>query len=339
MTWLTFRLSGQAPVKIRTISLMPFEIKSKENQMNNLKQVTGGAISPATAWSGDGMLAVGYKPLMWLMALLFAAVVAGCGGNSSGTATATPASNGSVTAVNLLTAGDFAILASTAVSYGGAASAVGVTGNVGLSPGTSITGFAQTMDSSNDYATASEVVAAPSMTNSGRIYAPNYTGGAAGSTGLTPAKMTTAQNDLITAYNDAKNRPAGTGTFLDAGAAGEISGLTLAPGVYTWVTNANVAINSNVTLHGTATDVWVFQIPGTLTMASAATVTLTGGALPKNIFWQVGGATVTLGSTAHIEGVILAKAAITLGSGATANSRLLAQSAVTLGGTVTQPAP
>jgi hypothetical protein len=320
---------------------MPFEIKSKENQMNNLKQVTGGAIRPATAWSGDGMLAAGYKPLTWLMALLFAAFVAGCGGSSS-SGTATPAPKGSATAVNLLTAGDFAILANSAITYNGTAGASAVKGDVGISPNSSasITGFGgYALDAKNDFATASEVVAAPSMANSGRIYAPDYTGGVAGSTNLTPAKMTKAQNDLITAYNDAKNRPAGTGTFLDAGAAGDISGLTLAPGVYTWVTNANVAINSNVTLHGTATDVWIFQIPGTLTMASTATVTLTGGALPKNIFWQVGGATVTLGSTAHIEGVILAKAAITLGSGATANSRLLAQSAVTLGGTVTQPAP
>ena len=278
------------------------------------------------------------KPLTWFMALLLAAFVAGCGGSNGSTA----ASATSTVAVNLLTAGNFAILANTAVTYNGTAGASAVTGDVGISPATSaaITGFGgYALAATNDYATASEVVAAATIANSGRIYAPNFTGGQAGSTGLTPAKMTAAQNDMITAYNDAKNRPAGTGTFLDAGAAGNINGLTLSPGVYTWVTNANVAITTNVTLSGTATDVWIFQIPGTLTMGPAATVTLGGAAKAKNIFWQVAGTGVTLGTTARIEGVILSKTQITLNAGATANSRLLAQTAVTLGGTVTQPAP
>lgn len=310
--------------------------------MNRYKSVNAGTVAHFTRLPNDGFHFAGYKPLMWLMALLLAAVVAGCGGsNGSSTAAPVPVPGTGTAAVNLLTAGDFAILANTAVTYNGTAGAAAVTGDMGISPSfsSSITGFGgYKLDATNDFATASEVVAAPSMANSGRIYAPDYTGGAAGSTGLTPAKMTTAQNDMVTAYNDAKNRPAGTGTFLDAGAAGNIGGLTLAPGVYTWTAPGNVAINSNVTLHGTATDVWIFQIPGTLTMASAATVALTGGALPKNIFWQVAGG-VTLGTTAHIEGVILSKTAITLGTNATANSRLLAQTAVTLGGTVTQPAP
>lgn len=282
------------------------------------------------------------KPLTWFMALLLTAFVAGCGGSNGSTAASATAPGGSTVAVNLLTAGNFAILANTAVTYNGTAGASAVTGDVGISPNTSaaITGFGgYALAATNDYATASEVVAAPTIANSGRIYAPNFTGGAIGSTGLTPAKMTAAQADMITAYNDAKNRPAGTGTFLDAGAAGNINGLTLPPGVYTWVTNPNVAITTNVTLSGTATDVWIFQIPGTLTMASTATVTLGGAAKAKNIFWQVAGTGVTLGTTAHMEGVILSKTAITLGVGATANSRLLAQTAATLGGTVTQPAP
>ncbi len=76
-------------------------------------------------------------------------------------------------------------------------------------------------------------------------------------------------------------------------------------------------------------------------MGSGATVTLAGGALPKNIFWQVAGGTgVTLGTTSHMEGVILAAKAITVNTGATANSRFLAQSAVTLNAnTIVQPAP
>jgi hypothetical protein len=73
--------------------------------------------------------------------------------------------------------------------------------------------------------------------------------------------------------------------------------------------------------------------------ASATKVILTGGALPKNIFWQAAGA-VALDTTAHMEGIVLSQTAITLATGATVNGRLLAQTAVTLdGSTVTQPAP
>ena len=240
-------------------------------------------------------------------------------------------------AVNLLTAGDFAILANTAVTYNGPAAASAVTGDVGISPAAAsyITGFTSHVDATNDFATATEVA--------GKIYAPGYTGGQIGSLGTTPAKMTVAQNDMVTAYNDARLRTAAVaGPFLDRDNtvnAGDIGGLILAPGVYTWATNSNVTIQTDVTLNGNATDVWIFQIPGTLNISNGKSVLLTGGALPKNIFWQVGGTGVTLGTGAHIEGVVLSKTLITLGVGATANSRLLAQTAVTLSGTVTQPAP
>ncbi len=245
-------------------------------------------------------------------------------------------------AVNLLTAGDFTILANTAVTYNGTAAASAVTGDVGISPAAAsyITGFSIfAVDSTNDFATAAEVVPVSGVAASGRMYAPDYTGGQLLSNGLTPAKMTLAQNDLVTAYNDARLRTAGTGAFLDAGAGGDIGTLNLVPGVYTWVTNSNVTISSNVTLTGNATDVWIFQIPGTLNISNGVSVVLGGTAKAKNIFWQVGGTGVTLGTGAHIEGVVLSKTLITLGVGATANSRLLAQTAVTLGGSVTQPAP
>ena len=84
-------------------------------------------------------------------------------------------------------------------------------------------------------------------------------------------------------------------------------------------------------------DVWIFQVAGTLNQANATHVTLAGGALAKNIFWQVAGA-VTLGTTAHFEGVILAKTMIAVNTGASVNGRLLAQTAVTLQmNAVTQP--
>jgi hypothetical protein len=66
-------------------------------------------------------------------------------------------------------------------------------------------------------------------------------------------------------------------------------------------------------------------------------VLLTGGAVPKNIFWQVAGR-VELGTTAHLEGIALSQTAITLGTGASINGRLLAQTAVSLdSNTVVQP--
>ena len=277
------------------------------------------------------------NPLMWFMALLLAAIVAGCGGGNGGTAAPGPGPGGStLAAVNLLTAGDFAILASAAITYNGAASAVAVTGDVGVAPGTSISSFpGYAVDAKNDFATASNVVAAPTIANSGRIYTPSFTGGQTGSTGLTPAKMTAAHNDMITAYNDAKNRAAGTGTFLNAGTAGDIGGLTLAPGVYTWPAPGSVTISTDVTLTGSATDVWIFQIAGTLDLTAAKKVLLGGSAMAKNIFWQTGGA-VTLGTTSHMEGVILSGTGITQNTGATANGRLLAQSQVTFNA-VTQP--
>jgi hypothetical protein len=282
---------------------------------------------------------------MWSTTLLLAALVAGCGGSGDGVPGAGPGpgpgpGSGSA-AVNLLTAGNFAILANSAITYNGAASAVAVTGDVGISPtaSTGITGFTMTKDATCDFAIASQV-AAP-----GKIYAPDYTGtgaGCTGGTGLTPAKMIAARNDKLTAYNDAAGRTPGVGaTNLDLG-AGTLTTRTLAPGTYTWktpgTTGGNVSITGDITLTGTATDVWIFQISGTLTQATAASIILGGTAKAKNIFWQVAGG-ATLNGTAHMEGVILSATTITLPAGSSANSRLLAQTAVTLGGTVTQPAP
>ena len=83
----------------------------------------------------------------------------------------------------------------------------------------------------------------------------------------------------------------------------------------------------------------IFQIAGGITQASATSVILSGGALPKNIFWQAFGA-VALDTTAHFEGIILSQTEITLATGASINGRLLSQTAVTLDqSTVTQPAP
>jgi len=99
----------------------------------------------------------------------------------------------------------------------------------------------------------------------------------------------------------------------------------------------NVTVPSDVTISGSASDVWIFQIAGNLTMSAAMNVTLSGGAQAKNIFWQVAGQ-VTLGTTSHLEGIVLCKTNITLQTGASLNGRALAQTSVILDkNAVTQP--
>jgi len=220
--------------------------------------------------------------------------------------------------VVLGTAGNFVILAKSGIDT--VPNSV-VTGDIGVSPidSTAITGFGLTMDGSNTFSTSAQVI--------GKVYAADYTA-------PTPAIMTTAVSDMQTAYTDAAGRTNPTATELGAG---NIGGMTLAPGLYKWGTG--VSISTNVTLSGGSNDVWIFQIAGGITQASATSVILTGGALPKNIFWQAFGA-VALDTTAHFEGIILSQTEITLATGASINGRLLSQTAVTLDqSTVTQPAP
>jgi Ice-binding-like len=99
--------------------------------------------------------------------------------------------------------------------------------------------------------------------------------------------------------------------------AGEIGGLTLAPGLYQWGTE--VSITTDVTLSGGPHDVWIFRVAGALSQANATRVTLTGGAQAKNIFWQIAGA-VDIGPAAHFEGVVLAKAMVAVDIGASVHS-------------------
>ena len=128
---------------------------------------------------------------------------------------------------------------------------------------------------------------------------------------------------METAYKNAAGR---TADVTELG-AGNIGGLTLAPGVYKWGTG--VIIPTDVTLSGSKNAVWIFQIAGTLNISSAKKVILQSGALPKNIFWQVAGAT-TLGTNSTFNGNILDKTNIALQTGAVLNGRALAQTAVTL---------
>ena len=90
-----------------------------------------------------------------------------------------------------------------------------------------------------------------------------------------------------------------------------------------------MTIPTNVTLTGSSTSVWIFQIAGTLNISSGKRVILSGGAHARNIFWQVAGQT-SLGTTSVFNGNILGKTAIVIKTGAKLNGRALAQTAVTL---------
>jgi len=117
---------------------------------------------------------------------------------------------------------------------------------------------------------------------------------------------------------------------------GLIGGQTLAPGLYKW--NTGITLLSDLYLDGGANDVWILQSAGDLYLAAGKTIHLTGGAQAQNVIWQVN--SVTLGASAHLEGIALASTAINLITGASAHGRLLAQTAVAIdGSTVTQSAP
>jgi hypothetical protein len=251
---------------------------------------------------------------LWLMALLLVVSMTGCGGSGSSSSTAT----GGVT---LGTAANYAILAKTAVSS--VPSSV-VTGNIGLSPAARnyLTGWSLISEPTDTYFTSGQVVAP------GKLYAADNVGG------TTSVDLTTAIGNMGTAYTDAAGRAATSAATTNVG-AGTLTDLTLAPGVYVW--GSAVTIPTNLTLNGSDTDVWIFKVSGTLTMAAAKKVILSGGAQARNIFWQVADA-VTIGANTHFEGIILGQTSITLGNLASINGRLLAQSAVILdASTVTVP--
>ncbi len=212
------------------------------------------------------------------------------------------------TPVNLGSAGTFAILAKTGVST---TSVTSIIGNIGVSPAaaTYITGFALITDSSNTFSRSSLIT--------GKIYAADYAV-------PTPALMTTAISDMQTAYTDAAGRTNPTATELGAG---NIGGLTLAPGLYVWSTG--VTIPTTLTLSGGPNDVWIFEIAQNLNVGNGVSIILSGGAQAKNVFWQVAGQ-ATLGTTSSFQGIILSKTAIVMNTGATLTGAEYAQSAVTL---------
>jgi hypothetical protein len=206
--------------------------------------------------------------------------------------------NATAVEVDLGTANNFAVLAGSTVTSASTTTING--GDVGLSPGTSITG--------------------PITIN------PSYT------THVADGVALQAQNDLTTAYNQA------AGLALTATLTGtDLGGLTLTPGVYFFSSSAQLTGKLTLNGEGLADPVFVFQIGSTLTTASNSSVVMTndGGSFTPGIsvFWQVG-SSATLGTGTAFEGNILALTSITANTGATIlDGRVLARNgAVTLDG-------
>lgn len=237
------------------------------------------------------------------------------------------------TAPDLGTAGNFVVLSKAAITD---VPTSAITGDVGASPITGaaiavscseVTGTIWQVDDAYTSASTTCAVSGTANSNAGKTY------------------VDTAILDMGTAYDtavDVTANPAGTGAFLDVG-SGTLGtpGVSrdFVPGVYTWGTA--VTITDDIYLNGSATDVWVFQISGTLDISSAKQVHLTGGAMPANVFWAVTG-NVTLGTTSVFEGNILTTGTshIAMLTGATLHGRALSDGEVWLqSSTVSATAP
>ena len=229
------------------------------------------------------------------------------GGPSLDSGPSTDSGGGAARPVGLGAASAFVILAQGAVTNTPPSL---ISGDIGDSAATTaqMTGFAWIADPSNTFSTSPQLV--------GRAYAADHVG-------TTPAVLTMAVRDMLLAFTDAASRT----PDVSVTGAGNIGGMTLRPGVYRWT--AALSIATPVTLNGSATDVWVFQVGAALDMAASARVELSGGARPENVFWRVGAA-AALGAGAHCKGIIMADAAITLGAHASITGRLLSRTTVGL---------
>ena len=198
--------------------------------------------------------------------------------------------------IDLGTAETFAILGGTEVTFAGTGTTT-VFGDIGVSPGSSVTGQAN-LDQSG-----------------GIVYTP-------------PSLVDQAKIDVTAAYGTAAGL-----TPIQSG-LGDLTGLSLVPGVY----QGNLSLTGALTLAGNEDSYWVFQASSTLTVGSAAEITMTGGANSCNVFWQVGTSATIDGSRLFV-GTVMADQAITVTSGATIEGRLLALNAETTldNDTITRP--
>lgn len=197
--------------------------------------------------------------------------------------------------VNLGTASNYAVLAGSTITNTGDTTIGGdAGGNIGVSPGTAITGFP------------------PGVISNGTAHSAD-------------AETLQAQADLTIAYNDAASRPS------DANLSGsDLGGMTLTTGVYTFNDSAQLTGTLTLDAQGDPDAAFIFQIGSTLTTASGSSVELINGARYCRVFWQVG-SSATLGTDTDFIGHIFALTSITANTGASVQGQLLARNgAVTL---------
>jgi len=204
-------------------------------------------------------------------------------------AAALPAS--AQTAPPLGTAQSYAVLAGSTVTNTGPSVIVG---DLGVSPGSAVTGFP------------------PGLVSGGAIHAAD-------------AAALSAQSALTTAYNSA----AGQSCTLDL-TGQDLGGQVLTPGVYCFSSSAQLTGTLTLNGQGNAAAIWIFKIGSTLTTASSSSVIMSGSGSPCNVFWQVG-SSATVGTSTSLVGNILALTSITMTTGANLVGRALARNgAVTL---------
>jgi len=176
---------------------------------------------------------------------------------------------------NLGTADNFAVLAGSTVTNTGPTV---ITGDLGVSPGTAVTGFP------------------PGIVNGAQHKA--------------DAVALKAKTDLVTGYNDA----AGQTPFVDK-TGQDLGGQNLTPGVYRFSSSAQLTGKLTLNGQGNSNAVFIFQIGSTLTTASNSSVVLMNGASPCSIWWQIG-SSATLGTGTQFQGNLLALTSISLTTGA-----------------------
>lgn len=191
--------------------------------------------------------------------------------------------------VDLGTAGTFVVLGGASVTNTGPSV---LNGDLGVSPGTSLTGFGS-----------------PAVVN--------------GATHNNDGVASQAQLDLATAYDVAAGQPVPPANDLTGT---DLGNRTLTPGAYRYSSSAQLTGALTLDAEGDPDAEFIFQIGSTLTTASASSVVLIDDASPCNVYWQIG-SSATLGTTTAFQGNVMTLADISLNDGATVNGRLLARTA------------
>lgn len=222
------------------------------------------------------------RNILVALTVLSVVLIAGCKEDESNM----PQQNVEMSDVALGQTVNFGVLAGAAVTNTGETV---ITGDLGLSPGTSVGGFP------------------PGIVN--------------GTTRINDETTNQAKLDLTTAYNDAAGR---TSTDM-VSLAGNIGGLTLTPGLYKSTSSLEIS-SGDVTFDakGDQNAIFIIQIASTFTTTPGRKVILSGGATAGNIFWQVS-SSASFGTTSVIKGTILAMESITFDTGATLDGRALAR--------------